>query len=66
MQTGVGAPCLLGREGSPSGEADKPLQLETVRVNDLPLINMCALALTSRWVLGGCVLCYVEVSMNSE
>lgn len=50
MQTGVGAPCLLGREGSPSGEADKPLQLETVRVNDLPLINMCALALTSRGV----------------
>lgn len=41
----------------PSGEADEPHQLEAVRVNELPVVNMRALGLTSRCVLGGGVLC---------
>ena len=45
-----------GRNHS-SGEADEPHQLEIVRVNELPLINMWVLGFTSSCGLEGGMLC---------
>lgn len=44
-EEGASSPAAWKSSRCPSGDADEHHQLETVRVNELPLINTCGLGL---------------------